>query len=210
MKAAVVVLLLLCVPARGSADILEWRSADGVRHFTNLKGEVPKEQRDSAQIVVDEQSRHPGGADAAAMTAPPAAAEREPRREAEVVYDRSPAPAAYVEGLIRGLELAGGGTAGGGGVQINAPLVAGGGSSVVARREYPDYYFPLVTTSFDRGRSRHLTLRMLLEDQFAIDRDGPFVFDDPFGHVPLGPGLTPILPRGLPHGFRSQARVITR
>jgi hypothetical protein len=211
MKTGIVALLLMFVPALGSADILEWRSADGVRHFTNLKSEVPTDQRDATQIVVDEQARHPDGANAPATTAPPpAVAEREQAREAEVVYDRSPASTAYVEGLVRGLELAHGAAAGGG-VQFNAPLVAGGGSTVVARREYvPDYYYPFVTTSFDRGRSRHLTLRMLLEDQFAIDRDGPFVFEDPFGHTPLGPALTPFLPRGLPHGFRREARVITR
>jgi hypothetical protein len=211
MKTGIVALLLMLVPALGSADILEWRSADGVRHFTNLKSEVPKDQRDATQIVVDEQTRHPEGTDAAATTAPPpAVAERQQPRKAEVVYDRSPVSAAYVEGLVRGLELARGAAAGGG-VQINGPLVAGGGSSAVAPGDYlPDYYYPFVTTSFDRGRSRHLTLRMLLEDQFAIDREGPFVFADPFVPARLGPALAPFLPRGLPHGFPPDGRVIIR
>jgi hypothetical protein len=73
---------------------------------------------------------------------------------------------------------------------------------------YPYAEYPLVTTSFDRGRSRHLTLRMLLQDQFQLDRDGPFFHERmPIG---VGPGLNPFLPRGLPNRIPPGARVLFR
>jgi hypothetical protein len=59
-----------------------------------------------------------------------------------------------------------------------------------------------------------MTLRMLLQDQFALDRAAPFVFEErlipPFGHAPLGVDLNPFLPRGLPHCFPRETRVIRR
>jgi hypothetical protein len=82
---------------------------------------------------------------------------------------------------------------------------------------YPYFYpeYPLVTTSFDRGRSRHLTLRMLLQDQFQLDRDGPYVYQRSLP-PPRGPNLRVVLPRGLPHDRARKvaphqaARVMTR
>ena len=62
---------------------------------------------------------------------------------------------------------------------------------------YWAYGQPLVTTGFDRGRSRHLTLRLLLQDQFAIDREGPYGYVERFP-PPLGPRLAPFMRRGLP------------
>lgn len=216
MKHMVLVAILVCGSGAASADIIEWQDADGVRHYTNLKAEIPLEQAGSTRVVVDEVARQPAGGVAAAVAAPlPPPAE--PRREAQVVYDRPLVSEAYLRGLQRGLEAAGvlaaGG--GGGGVQINGPLAIA--RTTAAEPYYGDYYpgyYPLVTTSFDRGRSRHLTLRLLLQDQFAIDRAAPFVFEErlvpPFGYAPLGVDLNPFLPRGLPHGFPQDTRVILR
>jgi len=211
MKALALSVAILLSAAAARADIIEWSDADGVRHYTNMKGEVPAEHQAAAQVVVDEALRAtPAGNNAPApVTAP------DPAREAQVVYDRDALAEAYVEGVQRGLAAGSPSTsAQGGGVQINGPLA-------VARTSTPTYpgylapaYYPLVTTSFDRGRSRYLTLRMLLEDQFTIDREGPYAFDQslvrPFGTGGLSVNLNPFLPRGLPHGFPRQARVITR
>ena len=213
MNYLVWVAILLAWSGTATADIIEWQDSDGVRHYTNLKGEVPKEEASTARVVVDELARQSTPSEAAA--APPALP-AEPRREAAVVYDRSEMSEAYLRGLERGLATAGviAGGGGGGGVQINGPLaIAKGGSPA----PYYDYYYPghlpFVTTSFDRGRSRHLTLRLLLQDQFAIDRAAPFVFEErlvpPFGAPPLSVDLNPFLPRGLPHGFPRDTRVIT-
>jgi hypothetical protein len=66
-----------------------------------------------------------------------------------------------------------------------------------------------VTTGFDRGRSRHQTIRMLLQDQFAIDRDGPYAYQR-WDQPGLGPALAPFLSRGLPYGVSQYGRVIYR
>ena len=217
MKHIVLVAILVCWSGAATADIIEWQDADGVRHYTNLKAEIPQEQAGSTRVVVDELARQRAGGDAPAVVAPQAPPPAEPRREAEVVYDRSLVSEAYLRGLQRGLETAGAiaGGGGGGGVQINGPLAI---ARTTAPEPYYDYYYPgyypLVTTSFDRGRSRHLTLRLLLQDQFAIDRAAPFVFEErlvpPFGYPPQGVDLNPFLPRGLPHGFPQDTRVILR
>ena len=215
MKHLVLVAILLSWSGAAAADIIEWQDADGVRHYTNLKGEVPKEQEATTRVVVDELVRQSATGAAPAAVNPPAPDTAEPRREAAVVYDRSQLSEAYLRGLQRGLETAGVVTGGaGGGVQINGPLAIAKatGPEPYYNSYYPGYY-PFVTTSFDRGRSRHLTLRMLLQDQFAVDRDAPFVFEDrftpPFGHPPLSVDLNPFLPRGLPHGFPRDTRVVT-
>ncbi|MFQ5665872.1 MAG: DUF4124 domain-containing protein [Candidatus Binatia bacterium] len=217
-KAVTTWLLLLLFSGVASADIIGWRDEHGVRHYTNLKAEVPKEQQQSAHIVVNEMARRRPAAEVAASreTAAPEVATRaaEPRREAEVVYDRSQISAAYVEGFRRGMEAAGGFSAGGG-VRIAGPLAVANATTAAPSYGYGTPYFhPFVTTSFDRGRSRHLTLRLLLQDQFALDREAPFVFEErllpPFGHLPLGVALNPFLPRGLPHGFPHPTRVIVR
>lgn len=216
MKATAIALMFMLIATAAAADILEWKDAQGVSHYTNLQGEVPKEQRESVQVVVDEVARRPANeaaADSPAPAAQPGAAAAEPRL-AQVVYDRTGVADAYLQGLERGLALAAGPSAGGGGVQINGPLAVANARAGHGGYGLPDYYtYPLVSTGFDRGRSRYLTLRMLLQDQFELDREGPYVFDErlvpPFGHVPLGVALDPLLPRGLPHGL-PPLRVLTR
>lgn len=211
---------MVFLPLAASADILGWEDADGVRHYTNLKGEVPKQHQDSAQVVVDELARRPetdGSApEGSSQTAVAPSPAPEQRREAMVIYDRGQGSGAYVDGLLRGLEIAGT-TRGGEGanVQVNGPLALASATSPAPVPSYPfPYYYPFVTTGFDRGRSRYLTLRMLLDEQFQIDREGPFVFTErlspPLGHPPLTVNLNPILPRGLPHSAPKHARVITR
>ena len=218
MKHLAMIVLLLCWSGAAGADIIEWQDADGVSHYTNLKDEVPKDQGASTRVVVDELARQPALSTDAAGETRPAPQSVEPRREAEVVYDRSQVSEAYLRGLQRGLEVAGivaGKGGGGGGVQINGPLAIANATPPTSYYDpYNPGFYPLVTTSFDRGRSRHLTLRLLLQDQFAIDRAAPFVFEErlapPFGYPPLGVDLNPFLPRGLPHGFPQETRVIVR
>jgi hypothetical protein len=224
MKLVLWPVVMACVSLASSVaagDILQWRDDTGVRHYTNVKEEVPKAQRESARVVVDEMARgaartegSPAGGVATHSSAPPQGLE--PQHQAMVVYDRSALAEAYLAGLERGLDMRRGvGTGGGGGLRITGPLAV---ANAVAPGVWAPYlapsYYPFVTTSFDRGRSRHLTLRLLLEDQFAIDRAGPFVFEErfipPFGHPPLGLNLSPLLPRGLPHGFPPDTRVIVR
>jgi uncharacterized protein DUF4124 len=215
MKASVFALILLLPPVVAAADILQWKDASGVTHYTNLKAAVPTDEH--ASVVVDEAARRTQSpVDEVAGPAVPASQPPEEPRLAQVVYDRSQLSNAYLEGLERGLEV-GRSVATGGSVQINSPLVAGGSSTApylgYGGYGWP-YSYPLLTTSFDRGRSRHLTLRLLLQDQFALDREGPFVFDErlgpPFGHPPLSVDLNPFLPRGLPHGFPRETRVVVR
>lgn len=205
---AIIVLVMLGAD-RTVADILEWHDVSGVTHYTNIKEDVPNDQR--ASVVVNELVHHPEATDKnvdvpSAKSAPP--------RQAQVVYDRSRVSEAYIEGLVRGLEAARAGGGGGGSVQINGPLAVASAPAALSSGYWPPYAPPLLTTSFDRGRSRHLTLRLLLQDQFAIDREGPYVHGErlgpPFGHVPLSVNLNPFLPAGLPHGFPRTTRVITR
>ena len=111
--------LILVLALRAEADVIEWRDSDGVRHYTNLKEEIPAEQRDAAQVVIDEAVRH-GHGDTPSSTDP---VQPEPSRQAQVIYDRSAAAAAYLEGLQRGLELGDSARSGASGnIQINGPL----------------------------------------------------------------------------------------
>jgi hypothetical protein len=208
MQTTAIALIVMLLAGAASADILEWRDSSGVTHYTNLKDEIPDEQRDAAQVVVNELARHPQGAEHVADVA---ATVPEPRHQAQVIYDRSAVTQAYTEGLERGLEAARTSGTSGGTVQINGPLAVANAAAPPSYAYLPPYVPPLISTSFDGGRSRYLTLRMLLQDQFAIDREGPFAFDGmPLGGVPLSVGLNPFLPRGLPHRFPREARVITR
>lgn len=207
MRTITLVAVLSVLSSAATADIIEWQDASGVRHYTNLKEEVPKESRDAAQVVVNEAARWPAGVAVGSPAAPQTASE-EPRREAEVVYDRSQT-SAYIEGWRAGIAANMPSENSGGSVQINGPLAV---ANALAPSPYPayvaPYYYPFVTTSFDRGRSRHLTLRMLLQHQFALDRDGPFAYID--YRQPPSIALNPFLPRGLPHHAPSVTRVITR
>jgi len=206
--AVVVAVALLASAVR--ADIYEWTDPSGARHFTNDKRGVPAEYQDSARVFVADWS-HPAAAAqpiAAAAPAPAAAPAMAP-----IATDVAPWSEGYVAGLRAAVELGGGG---GGGVQINGPLAiattrASEGTGGYPYGIYPPWpwYYPFVTTGFDRGRSRHQTLRMLLQDQFQLDRDGPYAYDR-WNEPGLGPALAPFLQRGLPYGVGQYGRVIYR
>ncbi len=206
-SAALLVIAILCGSAR--AEVYEWRDGDGSRHFTNSLQGVPTQYQNDATVFVADWS-HASTAATAPEPVPP------PPPPAAAASDAAAWTEAYAVGLRDGAALGGGG----GGVQINGPL------SVATTRDsqqaypaaaYPPYgfyppwpwYFPLVTTGFDRGRSRGLTVRMLLEDQFQIDRDGPYAYQN-LAQPGLGPALAPFLPRGLPYGVNQFGRVIYR
>jgi Domain of unknown function (DUF4124) len=196
--ALLAVMVAFVAVSTGRADIIEWRDAQGIRHFTNNQAEVPTAAQ--ARVVVTEPPPKPGS------PSPPETKPSEAPHEAQVVYDYSQVTDAYERGLQQGLLLGRGG--GSNAVSINGPLAIASARapSQYPYRFYPPFDYPLVTTSFDRGRSRHLTLRLLLQDQFQLDREGPFRFERfPTG---LGPNLNPFLPRGLPYGFPYGARVL--
>jgi len=182
-------ILLLSVPA--VADVIEWRDADGVRHYTNIKEEIPEEQRAQAQVVINEAVRHPA---AEVNVAPPQASnEADPPRQAQVVYDRSTMQEAYLNGVQQGMELAGSRDGQiGAGVQINGPLaIANSAAPPPPAYVVGPYGYPFVTTSFDRGRSRHQTLRMLLQDEFALERDLTFGYPTEY-FLPMVPPVAPV------------------
>ena len=188
-------LIVFSIFAAGIADaqIYEWRDARGNRHFTNNLLNLSADQQAAARVVVVAKESLPETA--VEGTDEPAEA---PRRQAEVVVQPSPRRDRYAEGLRDGLLLAASAAQRPErGVYISGPLAVAKATVDRPAWLYP-YRGPLVTTSFDRGRSRHLTLRMLLQDQFQLDRDGPFVYERrvPVG---LGPKLQARLPRGLPH-----------
>ena len=183
----------------------------GARHFTNSKQGVPAEYQDRA-----------AHADRRMATARPprlgpvrAAAGAGTGRRAGPRWCRMRGATPTLAGVRAGMEL-GGGVAAGGGVQINGPLAVATSRAQRTLRRLPGrfyppwpWYYPFVTTSFDRGRSRHQTLRMLLQDQFQLDRDGPYAYDR-WNQPGLGPALAPFLPRGLPYGVGQYGRVIYR
>lgn len=202
-QVATLMVALACVSATANADIYEWRDANGNRHFTNSLVNVPAAQQPDARVIV---TALPASESAPVVASAPAEA---PRTEAQVIYDYSQRRDPYSQGLEDGIALATRSVAptGDGDVYINGPLaVATSNPYVEAAAQYPYFYpeYPLVTTSFDRGRSRHLTLRMLLQDQFQFDRDGPYVYQRALP-PPAGPNLRVVLPRGLP---RDQVRKV--
>ena len=204
--AVIAALTLLASAAR--ADIYEWSDPSGARHFTNDKRGVPEEYQDTAHVFVSDWS-HPA-TDAPAVAPAPA---DQPASQAQVATDLTGLEQAFEAGL-RAAQMAGGG-GGGGGVQINGPLAVASTRPSESYVGYPGFYppwpwyYPFVTTGFDGGRSRHQTLRMLLQDQFAIDRDGPFAYQR-WDQPGIGPALAPFLPRGLPFPVDQYGRVIYR
>lgn len=203
MKLRVLVALAMVLGAAQTAraDIVEWEDAQGIRHFTNQKEDVPTTE--PAKIIVAERGVKADTVPPVVAPVPPEAVEAP--RQAQAVYDYSLVNDAYVRGLEEGLAIARGDGGGGAGVMINGPLAVSSSRSGGYGWDYPPYT-PLVTTSFDRGRSRHLTLRMLLEDQFQIDRDGPFFVE----RLPIsqGPFLRPFLPRGMTNSVPPGTRVL--
>jgi len=219
---SVTVSTLVATAAR--ADILEWQDAEGVRHYTNLKDEVPPEQ--PSRVVVDERARQPQASPAApAAEEKPQASARElaePRRDTAVADDRAEASHAYLEGLENGLELARSVNAGGS-AYVSGPLVVtisgSTPSEVYSPPWYSGYYpfstgyypfvsgyYPLVTTAVGRHRfHRH-------DKEMAQVERPVFPFTSTAGPPPLGLPVGPVLrgfsttspagppPLGLPVG----------
>lgn len=46
--------MLLLVATAAGADIVAWRDAEDVQHFTNVEAEVPAAYRQTTQTIVDE------------------------------------------------------------------------------------------------------------------------------------------------------------
>ena len=154
---------------------------------------MPKEYLGSVHVMVDETARQPAPAGAAEEPAPAAPAPEAPSHAAEMVAQRLEESRAYWDGVRAGLEW-GRSTPTDTGVSITGPLaVANAYAPAPVDVFRPEY--PLMTTSFDRGRSRHLTLRLLLQDEFAVDREGPFIYPQRAFLRRLA--LNPFLPRGL-------------
>jgi hypothetical protein len=194
MKHAVIAMGIGLVASGGlaRADIVEWRDAAGVRHYTNNSEDVPPAA--ATRVIVTERPEAPEPAPRS--PAPPLVAEQ----QAQVAYDTSAVLDAYLDGLQRGLNVARGSASPV--IQVQGPLAIATANQVAP----VDPTTPLVTTGFDRGRSRHLTIRMLLQDQFQLDRDGPFLAErfPPGGHI----NLRPFLPRGLPGRVPQGGRVL--
>lgn len=204
--ALIAAVTLLAAAAR--AEVYEWRDPSGARHFTNSKQGVPEEYQATARVIVAERERP--AAPTAAAPAPPAP------EQAQVASDAGSWTAGYAAGLRAATEVGGGGGGAGGGVQIYGPLAVASARTPEGYGGYPaalyprwPWYYPFVTTSFDRGRSRHETLRMLLQDQFQLDREGPYAYER-WDQPGVGPGLAPFLSRGLPYGVSQYGRVIYR
>jgi hypothetical protein len=210
LRRGAVIASLVLVSSVARADIYEWRDTSGSRHFTNSKEGVPAEYQSVARVLIADWSHPASPASAVAenrIAAPPAA-------QAPVVVDGEAWSEGYAAGVRASAELGGGGGSGGS-VQINGPLAVAS-ASVPESVAYPTafyppwpWYYPFVTTSFDHGRSRHQTLRMLLEDQFQLDRDGPYAYQR-WNQPGLGPAVAPFLSRGLPYGVSQYGRVIYR
>jgi hypothetical protein len=198
----IVALAALAFASVARAEIYEWRDASGTRHFTNNRDSVPSEHRGALRVVLSEPQP------SAVAEAPQAVAEPAPL-EAQVVYDEQAVRRAYEAGLRDGLDYGSGSVpVSGPSVQINGPLAVADAHAVDAGYGYPFAYEPFVTSSFDRGRSRHLTLRMLLQDQFQLDRDGPYLHERlPSG---AGPSFRVFLPRGLSERVPAGNRVLYR
>lgn len=214
MNAVAFGIAVVVLSSAAAADIFEWRDADGVTHYTNLQAEVPKEHEQAVQVVVDERGREsqgktePGCEPAAAVTQP--AAIPETRRQAQVVYDQSAVVTAYIAGVERGLAAAQQGAAAGGqdgGVFLHGPLAVANATSAPPYYAYPPYELPLLTTPFDRGRSRYLTVRQLIDDELQFERGWPFIFQPRL----VRPGFaTPIGSVVLPERLLRQTRVVVR
>lgn len=205
MKWLAIALSLLLSPVVAAADIYLWRDGAGVKHYTNSKALVPPGVQ-AALVVEEVQATSTAAGAPETAPAPP----EEPTREAvEIAYDPSALAAAFEEGWLRGIAFSERQHVPAPvNVDIRGPFVASTNQTATAADPWPSLYYPsLVTTSFDGGRSRHLTLRMLMQDQFAVDRGGPYLIVDRF--PPRGPNLTTFLPRGLPMFTRPGSRVVT-
>ncbi|MCX8073868.1 MAG: DUF4124 domain-containing protein [Candidatus Binatia bacterium] len=152
MLVAALALVSALWSAVADAEIYAWRDASGVRHFTNVREEIPESYRDRAEVVV-------GAAWAASQQQPPPSCDEETPRQAQVVIvprargDRRRSTESGVVPLV----------VQGGNVHLEGPLVMALAPPTLSGLRWP--VVPLVTTAFDRGRSRHLTLRQLAEEE---------------------------------------------
>ncbi len=218
------VFLIALVGSPLEAQIYEWRDASGSRNYTNDIEDVPEALRDAARVVVRAPKAVAPALEAVASSPEPVKvanvdpdregrrAERERRRAemarwraereqlriereaakgAQVVYDDSfrftrqePAPAPpqvniNIEGPL----------------SVSQVIVPQPQPPVYVDPAYDLVYEPYVSTAFDRGRFRHRTVRMRLQDQFQYDRNGPSLYLA--GPIPLGPRFQAKLPRGV-------------
>jgi hypothetical protein len=181
---AVCLMLSTLIATAGSADIVEWQDADGVRHYTNIKEEVPQEY--SAQVVVDERTHPPQGSSEAQVVA-------EPSPDAAATDDD--AALAYLEGLERGLDVAARTVNTGGSVTVNGPLAVTipmpipydvsptGYDWLLTAYPFLSGYYPAVTT-FRRHRPTEHHQRVATNFQGPFRLPSPFV--SPMGPPPLG------------------------
>jgi len=223
----VVIALVALGSSSAWAQIYEWRDAGGSRHFTNDVEDIPETQRDEARVVVRAAPIREGDlaveSDGTAEEDEESPRERrrrlrreryerEPVRSALVVYDNSfrfarPAPPVVPDAPDVY-------------VNIDGPLSV---SNVIVPQAPPvpiiyegprydpryDYFYgPQVSTAFDRGRYRHRTVRMRLQDQFQYDRNGPSTYLA--GPIPQGPRFQAKLPRGVRSCAVSQRRSVLR
>ncbi len=167
---------IVASPVRG--QIYAWRDADGVTHFTNLEEEIPASERANAREVVGAAWSR-AGLQGEAEPAPPV---REERGAATVVVPAlatRPAPVPPV----RVREVAGGN------VQIQGPLAVAVADAPVFAAAVPAVFPGFVTTAFDRGRSRHRTLRLLAEEALFPELVWPVALAVPSSPCPR-PWLT--------------------
>ncbi len=183
MNIAVLALVLTLVPGVGAADIISWEDTQGVEHYTNLSDSVPQQESASARVVVSEKIWQ--AAPAAAPDTGGTAADGPVAGEAAA--DDSLVSRAYLDGLERGMDIAGSSVGGGGGgrVQVSGPLAVV--YTAAAPQPYfnyvPPYYpydllgFPfllnpgfVVTVSDHHHRRAH----RLFRDEVGVRRDAPF------------------------------------
>jgi len=149
-----VVVGLLLIAHTAGAEIYAWQDEHGVRHYTNLREEIPAAYRDGAEVVVTA-AWTPKTPEAVAGGVP----EPESRREAEVRVVPRPREAHEEARTVAWPAPV---VAQGGNVEIQGPLAVSVPPPTVL---WPGWGPHLITTSFDRGRTRHLTLRLLAEEQ---------------------------------------------
>lgn len=160
----VAVLSLLASGAR--AEIWSWQDADGVRRFTNRADSIPDSERDQAKVVLTEP---PVAAAEAPVVAPRKAPERSEkvRRLAEIVYQRSTSQE-YAEELLDQMQSNRRRPAA---LPVGEPEQRPAAPVVVVPpvlRPRIARFSPLVSSGFDAGRERHVTMRMRLQDQFRL------------------------------------------
>lgn len=148
----------LFVAGMVKAEVYAWRDHEGVVHFTNVQADIPMAYRDAAQVVVSA-----AWAPKEETLAAPDCAEAAPRKaETLVVPGRPPTREVGATAEVPTREVVVEGSR----VHIEGPLAV---TSVPQVAAWPPWFVgPLVTTSFDRGRSRHLTLRQLAEAQWWL------------------------------------------